>query len=454
MTKDSSGVANLKPRFLPDRDFAQEWGDLGSLRVRAIRKGLRVPPVAAFGYSQVADWLLSLSESSLAQPDELLEIPMPAHWPESITTLKQLLTGNEDWPVQWSIGDSSIPSVFVRVEGWEAESNWRAFLEAVRASWGHLPLELRKERRGFSVLVSPIIEGEAPQRVNHHPILAAGQWAETVNDGETLWWVQFGVDDVLPAFSRVRHLLVDLDDTLVQAPNRRLRFWLSIHALRRLARSIGWRRAYRALRDGTAEVKRNIDPSEPSAPTNAMRISERVSRSIGMPATQVAELLEDAIAHSFPYVLKLFSPVPGARELLDSTRHFFRHTLATNPVWTEETVRIRLGASGVDTSIFERVTHSKSMVACKPARRYYTDVLKLLGLTDPQEALMIGDSTVLDLPASAVGIPTVLVDSRRSPTDLTLDPIGERAWRGSYAAARWALVRASGGALKPLNPQL
>ncbi len=437
--------ASLRPRLLPDKQFAFEWGDLGALRVLAIRKGLRVPPTATFGMSQVCEWLGDLPEELVTDPTALSSLPMPEHWPAAIATMKQILTGNQDWPIHWKIGSSWLPQPHARVEGWDSEASWRAFVEVVRLSWGALPLELRRERRGFSSLVQPVIDGVEGQEaaiVREHAILAPGHWGRTVSDGETTWWVDFGTDDLVSRLSSVKHLLIDLDDTLVEAPNRKMRLRLSLHAWRRLARSLGWRRAYTALREGTNEVKRHIDPSEPLAPTNAARVNERVSRALGVPAHEIEPLLEDAIRQSFPRVLELFTPVPGASELMASTRGHYRHTLATNPVWTEETVRLRLGRSGVDTTVFERVTHSKSMVACKPAARYYRDVLKLVGIEDPSEALMIGDSPVLDLPASAIGIPTVLVDSKRSSHDLTLDKLGDHAWQGSYAATRWALARA------------
>ncbi len=78
---------SLRPRFLPDPDFRTEWGHRGAWIAAAIRRGYSVPPLAAFGVSQVREWLSGNSTE------------MPGHWPLVTQTLKDILTGGEDWPL-------------------------------------------------------------------------------------------------------------------------------------------------------------------------------------------------------------------------------------------------------------------------------------------------------------------------------------------------------------------
>lgn len=104
--------STLRPRFLPDRDAAREWGGKGAPLARMVRKGFAVPPTAAMGLSEVQSWLESLPEYAPAiqawalGSDEtravglralglaILSAPMPDHWPLSAGTLRQFLCGD------------------------------------------------------------------------------------------------------------------------------------------------------------------------------------------------------------------------------------------------------------------------------------------------------------------------------------------------------------------------
>ena len=100
---------------MPDREAHKEWGRLGSLSVRMLRKGFRIPPTGAFGVTQVQEWLESFSTYPAAiqawrnwedveaalEPlrREIENTPMPAHWPLSCETLRRHLCGDQDWPL-------------------------------------------------------------------------------------------------------------------------------------------------------------------------------------------------------------------------------------------------------------------------------------------------------------------------------------------------------------------
>jgi len=186
----------LRPRFLPDREVPKEWGRKGFLLVRMIRSGLRVPPTAAFGSTQVAEWVKTRSRA------------MPEHWPNSVETLTELLTGGEKWPLilrpSPAMGSHSVGILkSVRVEDPTPAALWDAFLQLTA------PL-LESELPGPmpAILIQPVLVGEQtgtsnkplPPSVPGHEVEQAVRRMRTALksdveldwlwDGEQLWWVE------------------------------------------------------------------------------------------------------------------------------------------------------------------------------------------------------------------------------------------------------------------------
>lgn len=114
--------------------------------------------------------------------------------------------------------------------------------------------------------------------------------------------------------------------------------------------------------------------------------------------------------------LRIFCrPVPEAARALQliSTRGN-KIYLATNPIWPEECVRLRLQWAGVPVEIFSGMTHSQNWHSCKPHLRYYKEILDTWKL-NTSDCLLIGDNIKKEGPASLLGIEVVILNSKNGP---------------------------------------
>lgn len=86
----------------------------------------------------------------------------------------------------------------------------------------------------------------------------------------------------------------------------------------------------------------------------------------------------------------------------------YRLALATNPVFPATATAQRLSWTGVDPSLFERVTSYENCRSVKPYPDYYQDLLEELGLR-PDEVLMVGNDTRDDAAVLHVGMDVYIV---------------------------------------------
>jgi FMN phosphatase YigB (HAD superfamily) len=224
----------------------------------------------------------------------------------------------------------------------------------------------------------------------------------------------------------VSHLLFDLDGTLLGSSKFSLRAdfvartifylmkrgyapWISIRALHEVSR---------ALAESSTRV------------LNAERAEKAFSLALGLSPDKGARALRGLVEESFPRLKKHFWPVPEAASFVEWARPRFRISLATNPVWPEEIVRLRLAWAQIPSGTFEDITHGECMHACKPSPEYYEEVLSRIG-QPASRCLLIGDSEKKDLPAVEKGIRVFLL----GPDP---EPVGIRpfAWRGNFNALK------------------
>jgi len=200
-------------------------------------------------------------------------------------------------------------------------------------------------------------------------------------------------------------VLFDLDGTLV-----RMRRWgLSLRFLLLAAwRMSGIVRPWKFRRvfwEAVAAMRANETER-----TNYQVMLEAFGRHSSRPLDEVEQGLRDIIALDFPRLSDRFVAIPGARETLEKARSLgYRLVLATNPVWPEAGVQLRLRFAGLDDIPFEFVTHSEVMTRTKPRPAYYRELLERLDLP-PEQCIMIGNDPVKDLPAREVGITTFILD--------------------------------------------
>jgi hypothetical protein len=312
---------------MPDREAHKEWGRLGSLSVRMLRKGFRIPPTGAFGVTQVQEWLESFStypaaieawrnwegvEASLETlRGEIESTPMPAHWPLSCETLRRHLCGDQDWPLMLrptfkrpqyepaALHAAIAPSP-------SSENVWDAFKklflhiftlpmarEIVLA--GTDPAELR-----IAIVVQPEIavnrdsalslEAERDLKLKQkiaEKFLKRPTRLSTIWDGEQLWFLD-ARPSVTPkniADRHVKHLLVDLDGTLLGARQVPLQLKFVGSFLKDFKQHGGWWNAVRALNSIQDELKK---PSPDLM--NSERAVKRFAEVIGKPVVVAQEL--------------------------------------------------------------------------------------------------------------------------------------------------------------------
>jgi FMN phosphatase YigB (HAD superfamily) len=234
----------------------------------------------------------------------------------------------------------------------------------------------------------------------------------------------------------VKHLLVDLDGTLLGNRNLPLSVDFMAQALSAMKRQVGsWRKAANTLLAIRKEFERPHNEI-----TNDNRIVQIFSNSVGVSLDEGRKLLRESVFLIFPKLERYFFPIPGAKDFLNWASEHYTMTLATNPVWPVEIIELRLQWGGIDPKMFKRITDIRSMRACKPAPEYYRQILDLEQLK-PEECLLIGNEMKMDLPAVRTGIPVFIVGAFKQ-VSLLQYPGGEApAWRGSYSHLRAALER-------------
>jgi FMN phosphatase YigB (HAD superfamily) len=234
----------------------------------------------------------------------------------------------------------------------------------------------------------------------------------------------------------VRHLLLDLDGTLLASSGRGLRWAFirgSLGYLRR--RGVPMWKALKAIHLMRKAIER------PGAElTNEQRACLAFARTLGMEETEARALMHGMVCEVFPGLRKHFSQIPGAREFVEWAGARFELTLATNPVWPREIVELRLSWAGIDPSRFTYITHAEVMRACKPSVEYYKELLEHLAI-EPATALMVGDSARKDLPASKAGVPVFLLEAASTTNELIALRSG--VWSGGFAPLRGLLAERS-----------
>jgi FMN phosphatase YigB (HAD superfamily) len=234
----------------------------------------------------------------------------------------------------------------------------------------------------------------------------------------------------------VKHLLVDLDGTLLGNRNVPLGFDF-------VGRSLGALKKYGSFKNNVGallEIYREFGkPSKDR--TNDLRVVEIFARRMNMGIEEARKIIRESLATLFPELQKHFYPIPGSRDFLEWAKNHYPLTLATNPVWPPEIIEMRVKWAGIDPSIFGFVTHVRAMRAVKPHPEYFEEILGLQGLK-AEDCLLIGDNVKMDLPATKVGIRVFIIESRAKRNALTLlkhPKALASAWKGSYSSLRTLL---------------
>lgn len=225
-----------------------------------------------------------------------------------------------------------------------------------------------------------------------------------------------------------KQILVDLDGTLVDAPSLPLTWRFIKGVVRELIRERGFwtglKSLYRAWR-AAEKPHRSL--------TNAERMAMGFSRAMGFPVERGLVVLASVVRKIFPRLEKYFSGVPGAKQFIDAAARRWPLVLATNPVWTQDIIELRVKWAGIDPSVFRSITHVERMHACKPSTLYYEELLMQEGF-HAGDTLLVGNDYKNDLPATRIGVSVFIVSKKPGLRPIQhKGPDGTRAWAGGYA---------------------
>jgi FMN phosphatase YigB (HAD superfamily) len=235
--------------------------------------------------------------------------------------------------------------------------------------------------------------------------------------------------------NRFRHLLCDLDGTLIDSGGVMVQIEFIGRTLPLMKRHQGWAAAYQALRAGAETIKK---PSRTK--TNHVRMIEAFARHFKIGFEEAEIEVRNSLNVVFPKLRSHFGKIPGAAKFLDWAKEHYSLTLATNPVWSIELVHLRMHWGGIDPSCFKSITTADRMHACKPHKEYYQELLSQEKF-EAHECLMIGNERKMDLPATAAGVSVFLLRNDAKSLTCIEAPAGKHpgAWRGNYTHLRHLL---------------
>lgn len=242
--------------------------------------------------------------------------------------------------------------------------------------------------------------------------------------------------------NRFKHLLCDLDGTLIDAGGLMVHFEFIGRTLPLMKKHQGWMTAYRALKKSALTLTR---PSRTK--TNHERLIENFAGHFKIPFEQAEKEVRENLNFVFPKLKPHFGRIPGAAKFLEWAEERYSLTLATNPVWPVELVHLRMQWGGIDPKYFKSITTADRMHACKPTKEYYLEILEQENF-QPEECLMIGNERKMDLPATQAGLAVFLLRPDARALTCIESPLGKSpgAWRGSFAHLRSLLLTASASA--------
>ena len=228
--------------------------------------------------------------------------------------------------------------------------------------------------------------------------------------------------------SQFKHLLLDLDGTLIYSGT----FLTQIGFIRRILPQIkghrGWRKAWKALKESSQILK---IPSKTQ--TNEERLIEVFQNNLHLTREKAKEALHVSLLDVFPKLEKHFGEMKGAAEFTRWAKDRYSLTLTTNPVWPVELVHMRMRWGGIDPALFESITTADRMHACKPLPEYYQEVLALENF-EAKDCILIGNERKMDLPATAVGIAVFLIRKNAKEMTTLMEKTDQfpGAWRGNF----------------------
>lgn len=150
--------------------------------------------------------------------------------------------------------------------------------------------------------------------------------------------------------------------------------------------------------------------------TNAEVFAREFYHRVGVSREELEPLLDEFYRTDFEELAPLTDRDPDARELVQLLRRQgIKIAVATQPIFPATAIlaRLRWAGVGADEFCYDYITTYEVMRACKPRRPFFEQVLGQLACR-ASDALMVGDSAEMDMPARRMGLRTFWVDRGRA----------------------------------------
>ena len=136
---------------------------------------------------------------------------------------------------------------------------------------------------------------------------------------------------------------------------------------------------------------------------------EAFCRIMGEDAAKLQIPFDGFYSNEFDRVKRVAKSNPHARPLIDHLKaKGYTVALATNPFFPLDGNLTRMSWVGLNEDDFSLITSYETSRYCKPNLGYYREVLERLS-AEPEHCIMIGNDTVEDLAAEALGMDTFIV---------------------------------------------
>jgi FMN phosphatase YigB (HAD superfamily) len=202
-------------------------------------------------------------------------------------------------------------------------------------------------------------------------------------------------------------LLFDLDDTLLDT-NMDAFVPAYFQALgKHMEEHVSPEVMLRALVHGTNLMNESEDPTRTLQEVFETDFYAR----LGIPKTELMDVLEDFYDHVFPAIGMHTRQRPDAVPLIEwAFSRGYRIAIATDPLLPRKATYHRLRWAGFDPEQFELVSTFENFHFTKTHPAYYAEVLGQLGWPDGP-VLMVGNDVQRDLvPANKLGLKTYFID--------------------------------------------
>ena len=143
--------------------------------------------------------------------------------------------------------------------------------------------------------------------------------------------------------------------------------------------------------------------------TNEVVFWNKFSELLGEEVRNYNDLFEDYYKNEFQKVREVcgFSEL-AKKVVLAAKEKGFRVVLATSPMFPKIATESRIRWAGLEPEDFEFYTTYENMSFSKPNIKYYSEIVKRLGL-QPQECLMVGNDVGDDMIAQEIGMNVFLL---------------------------------------------